>query len=655
MYTKFPASMKVFFTLLLVTAFLFTGIGASAAQDVTDGEVEVISPHLSLIHRTASDGKALTGYLINGPSQPPAGYKASDIVPNTEEGTIANFPSFSWVFGCSAVSGAMIATYYDRNGYPKMYEGPTNGGVMPLTDTSWATWSDGYTTYPNNPLIASHKNIDGRTTKGSIDDYWIKYGSTASDPYITGSWTQHTWGTAIGDYMKTSQSAYGNSDGSTVFYNWTTDPGQLTCADMVTYNITVDGTYGRKLFYEKRGYTVTDCYNQKTDNNSGGFTLAKFKAEIDAKRPVLLNLAGHSIVGYGYDGTTIYIRDTWDNDPSSTHTMTWGGSYSGMDLLSVSIVNLKAATTTVPVLKAPVGTITDKTPTYKFTPVKNATKYQFRTYKGTATTPVYTIDVASSACTTTVCTKTPTAALVLASYKWQARAYVGGVWKAWSAKKAFTVAAPVSGFYSPFTDNATGWSKVSGTWNVAGGYYKSVGLAGTGSSVVHVNKYPTMTYTVRAKRTTDYNYGANRVIIRGTTTPLDATNWWYKGYVFQWVDAGSFSVYKSINGVNTAIKSWTDTTVINNEGWNLIKVTASGSTLKFFINGTLVWSGSDSSLSTGQVGIGFYRDSSETATFLVDYAKLATSVSAADLEAVVVESGIEHPEWTSMDYAGPVE
>jgi len=39
-----------------------------------------------------------------------------------------------------------------------------------------------------------------------------------------------------------------------------------------------DGTYGRKLFYEARGYTVTDCYNQKTDNNAGGFTFAMYKA-----------------------------------------------------------------------------------------------------------------------------------------------------------------------------------------------------------------------------------------------------------------------------------------------------------------------------------------------------------------------------------------
>ena len=103
----------------------------------------------------------------------------------------------------------MIAAYYDRGTYPNMYAGPTNGGVMPLTDTSWPTWSDGYETYPNNPLIASHIGVDGRgAIRGSIDDYWVQYDSAANDPYITGGWPQHTWGTAIGDYMKTSQSAY---------------------------------------------------------------------------------------------------------------------------------------------------------------------------------------------------------------------------------------------------------------------------------------------------------------------------------------------------------------------------------------------------------------------------------------------------------------
>ena len=117
-----------------------------------------------------------------------------------------------------------------------------------------------------------------------------------------------------------------------------------------------DGTYGRKLFYEAKGYTVTDCYSQTTDNKvSGGFSFADFKAQIDANRPVMLNLDGHTIVGVGYDDSTntVYIHDTWDNN---NHTMTWGGSYSGMELLSVSIVNLQTTSTyTLTVAKTGTG------------------------------------------------------------------------------------------------------------------------------------------------------------------------------------------------------------------------------------------------------------------------------------------------------------
>jgi hypothetical protein len=108
-----------------------------------------------------------------------------------------------------------------------------------------------------------------------------------------------------------------------------------------------------------------------------------------------------------------------------------------MVMQSVSIVKVKAPLK--PLLKSPGGTISDTTPTYKFSPVWKATKYQFRVYKGTATTPVYTIDVAASACSTGWCINTPTKALAKAGYTWQARAYVGGAWKAWSAKKAFTI------------------------------------------------------------------------------------------------------------------------------------------------------------------------------------------------------------------------
>lgn len=292
-----------------------------------------------------SDGTSLDEMIINGPPTPPPGFSlerqavtAGQILEAAGSNSLI-VPAYNWFFGCSATSGAMIAAYYDRNGYPNMYTGPTNGGVMPLDNSVWPTWYDGHSTYRQNPLDASNNGLDGRSVRGSIDDYWVSYGSTAPDPFI-GHWQEHTLGDAIGDYMKTSQSSYSNVDGSTTFY-YSGNSSPLSCSTIAAYGWTRDGTLGRKLFYEARGYTVTDCYYQLTDNQvSGGFSFAQYKAEIDAGRPVLLNLNGHSIVGVGYDSSTntVYLHDTWDY---ATHSMTWGGSYAGMTLEGASIVNLQ--------------------------------------------------------------------------------------------------------------------------------------------------------------------------------------------------------------------------------------------------------------------------------------------------------------------------
>ena len=304
------------------------------------------NPYYSVRTITLGDGTQVDQVIINGPPQPPPGtdLERAPVTPSAlnQPGAAASLPvpAYNWVFGCSAVSASMIGAYFDRNGLPNIYTGPGNGGVMPMDNsTVWGTWSDSYETYPLNPLVASRNGLDGRALKGSIDDYWVKYDSTNSDPYLTGGWAQHTWGDAFGDYMRTSQSAHSNPDGST-YFTWYNDGTPLTCTAMETLNPSPadrDGTYGRKQFYEARGYSVTECYNQKTDNNGGGFTYSSYKAQIDAGYPVLLNLAGHSVVGIGYaDPDQVYLNDTWDH---ATHQMTWGGVYSTMALQSVSVVN----------------------------------------------------------------------------------------------------------------------------------------------------------------------------------------------------------------------------------------------------------------------------------------------------------------------------
>jgi YD repeat-containing protein len=355
MYPKLKVqNRRVLLMLMLGGIVMFNCPGASGSPVVSVVHTETTKQtnYFTANTVTLSNGKVFEEDIINGPPAPPPGFTVERQAvklpePASAAGVnILTVPAFNWVFGCSAVSGAMIAGYYDRNGYPNIYTGPTNGGVMPLNNSSWPTWPDGDATYPSCPLIASRNGVDGRTTRGSIDDYWVQYSSSAQDPYITNGWSQHTRGDAIGDYMKTSQSAFANTDGSTAFYSYgSSSSTPLTCTTMAASSLS-DGTLGRKLFYEARGYTVTDCYNQNTDNKvSGGFSFAQFKAEIDAGRPVMLNLAGHTVVGVGYDDSSnlVYIHDTWDYN---NHTMTWGGSYSGMPLQSVSIVNL--AITVIP-------------------------------------------------------------------------------------------------------------------------------------------------------------------------------------------------------------------------------------------------------------------------------------------------------------------
>ncbi len=278
--------------------------------------------------------------LIKVPGgKPPKDYVRKDIVDiqtlKTQRNVVIidDMPAFDWSYGCSATSAAMIASYYDRNGFPNLYTGPANGGVMPLNNSIWGEGEC--------PLSATHQGIDGLVSRGHVDDYWIESESTNPDPYITGGWTQHTYADCTGDFMGTSQSYWNNSDGMTTF--WTNSAG------IPLYNVSwgessetpqKDGAFGFRQFIESRGYEVSTCYNQMIfgyEGNTLGFTFEQFMAEIDANRPVMIHVTGHSMVAFGYNSSdqTIYIKNTWDY---STDTMTWAGAYYGMTHYGVSVV-----------------------------------------------------------------------------------------------------------------------------------------------------------------------------------------------------------------------------------------------------------------------------------------------------------------------------
>jgi hypothetical protein len=223
----------------------------------------------------------------------------------------------------------MMFGYYDRTGYSNMYAGPTNGGVCPLNNSGWG--------YKECSLSATHQGYDGLAVKGHVDDYWYAHGSTV-DPY-DGNWTEHGYADCTADFMGTNQYVnWQNRDGGTRFY--------FSSSGAPLYDYTGcepggkrDGCHGIRLFVESRGYIVIQNYNQYIHEHvAGGFTYANFKAEIDAGRPVIIQVERHSMLGYGYDDPdTIYIHDAWDH---SDHSMTWGGTYSGSKHYAVAVIEM---------------------------------------------------------------------------------------------------------------------------------------------------------------------------------------------------------------------------------------------------------------------------------------------------------------------------
>ena len=262
--------------------------------------------------------------------------------------TLSNVPAFDWSYGCATTAAAMLFGYYDCIGYSNMYTGTTNSGVCPLDNSVW-----GHTNWPSVtcgecPLSATHNGIDGRAIRGHVDDYWVDYCQTGPDPYVSNGWAEHT-SDCIGDYMGTSQAKYNNIDGSTTFYfDPDGDPLYDYTGDEPTYR---DGCHGMRLFSQSRGYTVITNFTQlikgQGSDASKGFTFADFQAEIDAGRPVLILVTGHVMLGYGYDTptNTIYVHNTWDY---YSHTMTWGGTYSGMQHLGVTVIRLNPPSLTAP-------------------------------------------------------------------------------------------------------------------------------------------------------------------------------------------------------------------------------------------------------------------------------------------------------------------
>ncbi|MFC2097924.1 C39 family peptidase, partial [Bacteroidota bacterium] len=291
------------------------------------------------------NGKLIDEIIV--PGKPPESYR--DLVSRKfkvdGDVILSNVPAFTWSFGCSPTAAAMMAGYYDNGSYPNIYTGPTNGGIIPLTNVIWGEWTDeSGASWFKCPLSATQNGLDGRKYKGNVDDNWIYFGNNKPDPYV-GKWTMHIEEDCTADYMGTNQSEWQNVDGGTRFF-YIADGSPLydykSCGEGSPKKR--DGNHGLKLFFESRGYTVNSNYSQYIveEGQTFGFSFFQYTQEIDAGRPVIIHVHGHSMlgVGYNYIDNVVYLHDTWDHN---MHTMTWGDSYSGMRHFAVTVCVLDAA------------------------------------------------------------------------------------------------------------------------------------------------------------------------------------------------------------------------------------------------------------------------------------------------------------------------
>ena len=138
----------------------------------------------------------------------------------------------------------------------------------------------------------------------------------------------------------------------------------------------------------------------------------------------------------------------------------------------------------------------------------------------------------------------------------------------------------------------------------------STPLADTLTSAVQANSFANFDYSAALWR-----FGcsgcSNYLEVCGTPTPLQTQSTWNRGLRFQYSRNGMFSVWKDNGGTFTTLQNFTATAAINQgDAWNVLRVVGNGSTFSFYINGTLVWQGTDTSFSAGRVGIGRPRRAS---------------------------------------------
>ncbi|MCX6927225.1 MAG: M4 family metallopeptidase, partial [Verrucomicrobia bacterium] len=171
-------------------------------------------------------------------------------------------------------------------------------------------------------------------------------------------------------------------------------------------------------------------------------------------------------------------------------------------------------------------------------------------------------------------------------------------------------------YIEDFNDGlAQGWlPDIAANWQVVNGEYR----AQTSSDDFMTSRYDAQEWSDLTVQMTCWRSGSPNnsaaVVVRATADFDDSIG---SGYVFQISAAGSYGVWKLVNGAWSWLQAWTTSPTINTDT-NVLAAVAEGNLLRFYINGTLVWTGIDTDLVSGRIGLMGYSSSSEAATHFFD-------------------------------------
>ena len=273
---------------------------------------------------------------------------------------ITGVPDFQWHAGCFGTASGNMMAFWDRNGLPNFYTGPTGNGVAPLNS---AGINSGI-----RALWASKAGLDGRPANrpGHIDDYWTTgnesmdalYESTARDPYVVEKRTEHA-PDCLSDFMGSSQNKWADFDGecsgniNAFSFNYWDKTGALRTnfvPPVLGGNQVRDVQSGLREWTRWRGYEA-EVASQLVDFNpevpvGQGFTFENLKDEILRGNPVMLilqnpgeysrNLSGmpranpniHAMVAFRYQVTddgyeVVQFRTSWGSGDVAESWSSW--------------------------------------------------------------------------------------------------------------------------------------------------------------------------------------------------------------------------------------------------------------------------------------------------------------------------------------------